>query len=441
VSQSKIENQKSKMAAAPGGATGVSYITNTLQTPLSQSEAALRPLSFADFSGQPKTVERLQVMVGAAKRRGEALNHILLSGPPGLGKTTLAFILGHELGRNVRVTSGPVIEKAGDLAGLLTNLEEGDILFIDEIHRIPKTVEEYLYSAMEDFRLDIMIDQGPNARSVRLSIPKFTLIGATTRAGLLTAPLRSRFTLNTRLDYYDRTTLEGIVTRSCGLLKVDLDAGGAREIASRARGTPRIANNLVNFCRDYASEKAKGRITQPVAAAALELLEIDAAGLDEMDKRVLRLMAENYAGGPVGLGPGYGGSEGGRVYGEQRLARLDPATFLIIALFQDAGDPGADLDFPGAQGLGGVFQGDRQRFRLHRHHAHRDGATKAGVATRAPFAGAAGGQGQDQAGDGKGTDKGGIGSGKHGFLLEQEGMRAGMKRDSGGSQKFGRRIE
>src|SRR5476649_664902 len=238
---------------------GLGFITSALTAPVTPAEAALRPLSFADFAGQPKTIERLQVIVAAAKRRGDPLNHILLSGPPGLGKTTLAFILGHELGRNVRVTSGPVVEKAGDLAGLLTNLEEGDILFIDEIHRIPKTVEEYLYSAMEDFRIDIMIDQGPNARSVRLTLPRFTLIGATTRAGLLTAPLRSRFTLQTRLDYYDTPTLVSIVRRSCGLLKVEIDDGGAEEIARRARGTPRVANNLINFIRDFAQERAKGR--------------------------------------------------------------------------------------------------------------------------------------------------------------------------------------
>src|SRR6187402_713763 len=199
---------------------GLGYITSTLATPVTSAEAALRPLSFADFTGQLKTVERLQVMVGAARRRGDPLNHILLSGPPGLGKTTLAFILGHELGKNVRVTSGPVIEKAGDLAGLLTNMEEGDILFIDEIHRIPKTVEEYLYSAMEDFRLDIMIDQGPHARSVRLSIPKFTLIGATTRSGLLTAPLRALLTHNTRLGFNDRAKSALDNECSCGLLKV-----------------------------------------------------------------------------------------------------------------------------------------------------------------------------------------------------------------------------
>jgi Holliday junction DNA helicase RuvB len=286
---------------APDHAKGTGFVTSALAAPVTAAEAALRPLSFGDFAGQAKTVERLEVMVGAARKRGEALNHILLSGPPGLGKTTLAFILGHELGRSVRVTSGPVVEKAGDLAGLLTNLQEGDLLFIDEIHRIPKTVEEYLYSAMEDFRIDIMIDQGPNARSVRLTLPRFTLVGATTRSGLLTAPLRSRFTLQTRLDYYDRATLVSIVRRTCGLLKVEIDAAGAEEIARRARGTPRVANNLVNFIRDFAQERAGGAITRDVAAAALELLEIDAAGLDEMDKRMLRTMAENYRGGPVGM--------------------------------------------------------------------------------------------------------------------------------------------
>lgn len=286
---------------SPPQAKGTGFVTSTLAAPVTAAEAALRPLSFKDFAGQPKTVERLEVMVGAARKRGDALNHILLSGPPGLGKTTLAFILGHELGRNVRVTSGPVVEKAGDLAGLLTNLEEGDLLFIDEIHRIPKTVEEYLYTAMEDFRIDIMIDQGPNARSVRLTLPRFTLIGATTRSGLLTAPLRSRFTLQTRLDYYDKDTLVSIVRRTCGLLKVKIDDDGAEEVARRARGTPRVANNLINFVRDFAQERAKGAITRDVAAGALELLEIDAAGLDEMDKRMLRAMAENYRGGPVGM--------------------------------------------------------------------------------------------------------------------------------------------
>lgn len=281
---------------------GTNYFQDVLTAPPNAVEAALRPTGFGDFTGQLKTIERLQVMVGAARRREDPLNHILLSGPPGLGKTTLALILGQEMGRNVRITSGPVVERPADLAGLLTNLEEGDILFIDEIHRISKTVEEYLYSAMEDFRIDILIDQGPNARSVRLTIPRFTLVGATTRSGLLTAPLRSRFTLQTRLDYYSKDDLIKIVRRSCQLLGVEIDDGGAMEISSRARGTPRIVNNLIHFVRDFAQERAAGRITQPVAAAALELLEIDARGLDEMDKRILRVIAQNYRGGPVGLG-------------------------------------------------------------------------------------------------------------------------------------------
>lgn len=265
-------------------------------------DAALRPLSFDDFRGQPKTVERLLIMTGAARQREDVVNHVLLSGPPGLGKTTLALIIGHVMERKVHITSGPVIERPGDLAGMLTNLEHGDILFIDEIHRVPKPVEEFLYSAMEDYRIDIMIDQGPNARTVRLDLPRFTLVGATTRMGLLTAPLRSRFTLHSRLDYYKRNDLVSIIHRSCRLLDVPIDEDGASEIAGRARGTPRIANNLIHFIRDFAEQRADGHITRSIANDALTLLEIDERGLDEMDKRILKVLGSHYRGGPAGLG-------------------------------------------------------------------------------------------------------------------------------------------
>ncbi|MGF1529926.1 MAG: Holliday junction branch migration DNA helicase RuvB [Puniceicoccaceae bacterium] len=264
-------------------------------------ERSLRPQSFGDFTGQRRSIERLKVMVGAAKSRQEAMSHILLSGPPGLGKTTLAHVMGRELGVNVKVTSGPVIEKPADMAGLLTSLELKDILFIDEIHRIPKSVEEYLYSAMEDFVIDIMIDQGPNARSVRLSLQPFTLIGATTREGMLTAPLRSRFTLKSRLSYYTREELTEILLRSADVLGIAIDRQGAIELAARARGTARIANNLLQFTRDYAQQKASNRIDREVARSALELLEIDAHGLDEIDKQLLWTVAVHYKGGPVGI--------------------------------------------------------------------------------------------------------------------------------------------
>lgn len=274
---------------------------STLNKPDAALELTLRPSLFADFTGQAKVKERLEITVAAARQRGEALDHILLSGPPGLGKTTLANILAKAMGSNLKATSGPTIEKASDLAGLLTNLEEGDVLFIDEIHRLQSNIEEYLYPAMEDFKLDIIIDQGPNARSVRLNLPRFTLIGATTRSGLLTAPLLTRFPIRERLDYYHAEQLEKIVVRSSRLLNIEVEDTGAHEIARRSRGTPRIANNLLRRVRDYAQIKGDGRITKDIADRALAMLEIDENGLDEMDKRILEAVIVKFSGGPVGV--------------------------------------------------------------------------------------------------------------------------------------------
>ena len=261
----------------------------------------MRPTDFSGFVGQAKIRDRLMLAVEAALARGESLDHVLFSGPPGLGKTTLSYILGEAMGVSVKTTSGPVITKPGDLAGLLTSLEAGDIVFIDEIHRMAKTVEEYLYSAMEDFAIDIMIDQGPNARSVRLELPRFTLVGATTRIGLIAAPLRARFGLVNRLDYYDAHDLAEIVRRSAVRLGVEIDDEGAAEIARRARGTPRIANNLLRRVRDYAQVRADNFITGEVAEKSLSLLEIDPNGLDDMDRRILETICVKFGGGPVGL--------------------------------------------------------------------------------------------------------------------------------------------
>ena len=277
------------------------FITSTLNRRDAAKETTLRPPTFAEFPGQPRVKEQLELFVRAAKERGEALDHILLCGPPGLGKTTLAYIIANERGTKLKSSSGPAIEKPGDLAGLLTSLEPGDVLFIDEIHRLSATVEEYLYSAMEDFFIDIMLEQGAGARSVRLNVPRFTLIGATTRLGMISAPLRARFGLNMRLDYYDCDSLVKILTRSAGILDVEIDADGAGEIASRCRGTPRIANNLLRRARDYAQIKADSVITGKVAADALEMLQIDSDGLDEMDIRILEVIIRNFRGGPVGL--------------------------------------------------------------------------------------------------------------------------------------------
>jgi Holliday junction DNA helicase RuvB len=277
-------------------------ISDTLAKPDAALEMTLRPSLFSEFTGQARVKERLEITVAAAKQRGEPIDHLLLSGPPGLGKTTLAFIIAKAMGANIKCTSGPTIEKAGDLAGLLTNLEEGDVLFVDEIHRLQKTIEEYLYPAMEDFKLDIIIDQGPNARSVRLNLPRFTLIGATTRSGLLTSPLLTRFPVRERLDYYQADQIQSIVIRSARLLAVDIEDRGASEIARRSRGTPRIANNLLRRVRDFAQVRDQGRITAAVADKALAMLEIDENGLDEMDKRILETVIVKFGGGPVGIG-------------------------------------------------------------------------------------------------------------------------------------------
>ncbi|MGC8744801.1 MAG: Holliday junction branch migration DNA helicase RuvB [Verrucomicrobiia bacterium] len=276
-------------------------INDVLAKPDAALEMTLRPVMFAEFTGQHKVKERLEIAVQAARQRGEALDHILLSGPPGLGKTTLAHIIAKAMNSNIKCASGPTIEKAGDLAGLLTNLDENDVLFIDEIHRLQKTIEEYLYPAMEDFKLDIIIDQGPNARSVRLNLPRFTLIGATTRSGLLTSPLLSRFGIKERLDYYNAEDLKKIVLRSARILGVSIDEEGAMEIARRSRGTPRIANNLLRRVRDYAQVKGDGKITSDIAKRALTMLEIDENGLDEMDKRILETIVIKFGGGPVGI--------------------------------------------------------------------------------------------------------------------------------------------
>lgn len=266
-----------------------------------QIEKALRPKDLIQFKGQQRLVENLHIFIQAAKMRGEALDHVLFNGPPGLGKTTLSYIIANELGANIKMTSGPVLEKPGDLAGLLTNLQTNDVLFIDEIHRLNNVVEEYLYSAMEDFKIDIMIDSGPNARSVQISLEPFTLVGATTRMGLLTAPMRARFGITFHLDYYDVDTLKSIVFRSAAILRLDITEEGAFEIARRSRGTPRIANALLRRIRDFAQIKGDGTINREIAIFGLKALNVDEYGLDEMDNKILGTIIHKFKGGPVGI--------------------------------------------------------------------------------------------------------------------------------------------